>query len=126
MSKNTFTIRDNRTGKEYEIPVEHGTVRAKDLRQIKVDPAEFGTMTYDPGYDNTAACKSAITYIDGDQGILRYRGYPIEQLAERSSFLEVAYLLIFGELPNARQLQDWYWGFRNNKAEYRRQPMQAR
>lgn len=107
MSKNTFTILDNRTGKEYEIPVEHGTVRAKDLRQIKVDPAEFGTMTYDPGYDNTAACKSAITYIDGDQGILRYRGYPIEQLAERSSFLEVAYLLIFGELPNARQLQDW-------------------
>ncbi|MFN3334206.1 MAG: citrate/2-methylcitrate synthase, partial [Caldilinea sp.] len=107
MSKDTFTIIDNRTGKQYEIPVEHSTIKARDLRQIKVNPDEFGTMTYDPGYDNTASCKSTITYIDGDKGILRYRGYPIEQLAEKSSFLEVAYLLIFGELPTKQQLADW-------------------
>ena len=107
MSKDTFTIIDNRTGKQYELPIEHSSIRARDLRQIKVDPEEFGTMSYDPGYDNTASCKSAITYIDGDKGILRYRGYPIEQLAEQSTFLEVAYLLIFGELPDSTQLAEW-------------------
>ncbi|HHY56038.1 MAG TPA: citrate synthase [Chloroflexi bacterium] len=107
MGKETFTIIDNRTGKQYEVPVEHSTIKAISLRQIKVDPEEFGTMTYDPGYDNTASCKSRITYIDGDKGILRYRGYPIEQLAEQSTFLEVAYLLIFGELPTQKQLADW-------------------
>jgi hypothetical protein len=80
MSKETFTIIDNRTGKQYEVPVEYSTIKANSLRQIKVDADEFGMMTYDPGYDNTASCKSRITYIDGDKGILRYRGYPIEQL----------------------------------------------
>ena len=107
MTTNTFTITDNRTGKSYEVPVEYDTIKAIDLRKIKVDPEEFGTMTYDPSYDNTASCKSTITYIDGDKGILRYRGYPIEQLAEHSTFLEVAYLLIFGELPTKHQLADW-------------------
>lgn len=107
MSSNTFTITDNRTGESYELPVEHDTIKALDLRQIKTDPEEFGTMTYDPGFGNTASCKSSITYIDGAKGILRYRGYPIEQLAEQSSFLEVAYLLIYGELPDAQQLDDW-------------------
>ena len=107
MSNNTFTITDNRTGKSYELPVEYSTINAIDLRKIKVDPEEFGTMTYDPGYGNTAACKSSITYIDGDKGILRYRGYPIEQLAEHSSFLEVAYLLIYGELPDKETAKTW-------------------
>jgi citrate synthase len=109
VTQDTFTITDNRTGQSYEVPVEHKTIKALDLRQIKVDPEEFGTMTYDPGYGNTAACKSEITYIDGDKGILRYRGYPIEQLAEQSSFLEVAYLLIYGELPSSEQLEEWVW-----------------
>jgi citrate synthase len=109
MANNSFTITDNRTGKSYELPVEHATIRASDLRKIKVDPAEFGTMTYDPGYDNTASCKSQITFIDGDKGILEYRGYPIEQLAESSTFLEVAYLLINGELPSKPQLDDWQY-----------------
>ena len=107
MSKNTLTITDNRNGKTYEIPVEHNTIRAIDLRQIKINPDDFGMMTYDPAFLNTASCKSTITYIDGDKGILRYRGYPIEQLAEKSSYLEVAYLLIYGELPNAEQLEGW-------------------
>jgi citrate synthase len=107
MAKETFTIIDNRTGKSYELPVEYKTIRALDLRQIKVDPDEFGTMTYDPGYGNTASCKSAITFIDGAKGILRYRGYPIEQLAEQSNFLEVAYLVIYGELPDKATLDDW-------------------
>ena len=109
MSNNSFTITDNRTGTSYELPVEHDTISAMGLRQIKVDPEEFGTMTYDPGYGNTAACKSDITYIDGDKGILRYRGYPIEQLAEKSSFLEVAYLLIYGELPDKKTSDWWEW-----------------
>ena len=100
----TITIVDNRTGNSYELPIQNDTIKASDLRKIKVDPEEFGMMTYDPGYDNTAACKSKITYIDGDKGILRYRGYPIEQLAEQSTFLEVAYLLIYGELPTKQQL----------------------
>ncbi|MFN8470250.1 MAG: citrate synthase [Caldilineaceae bacterium] len=103
----TITIVDNRTGNSYELPIQNSTIKASDLRKIKVDPEEFGMMTYDPGYDNTASCKSKITYIDGDKGILRYRGYPIEQLAEQSTFLEVAYLLIHGELPTEPQLKEW-------------------
>jgi citrate synthase len=105
--QDSLTITDNRTGRTYEIPVSEGTVRATDLRQIKVTDDDFGLMTYDPAFMNTAACRSAITYIDGDQGILRYRGYPIEQLADQASFLEVAYLLIEGELPTKAQLQGW-------------------
>ncbi|HUN24382.1 MAG TPA: citrate synthase [Anaerolineales bacterium] len=107
MSQNSITITDNRTGKTYELPIENETIRAADLRKIKVNADDFGLMAYDPGYMNTASCKSTITYIDGDKGILEYRGYPIEQLAEKSSFLEVAYLLIYGELPNAQQLAYW-------------------
>ena len=107
MPQDSLTITDNRTGRTYEVPVAEGTVRATDLRQIKVSDDDFGLMTYDPAFMNTAACRSAITYIDGDKGILRYRGYPIEQLAEQASFLEVAYLLIEGELPNKQQLHEW-------------------
>ena len=104
---NTLTITDNRTGKSYEVPIADGTINAVDLRTIKTDDEDFGLMTYDPAFMNTAACRSAITYIDGDKGILRYRGYPIEQLAEQSSFLEVAYLLAEGELPTEAQLAKW-------------------
>ena len=107
MPQDSLTITDNRTGRTYEVPVAEGTVRATDLRQIKVADDDFGLMTYDPAFMNTAACRSAITYIDGDRGILRYRGYPIEQLAERASFLEVAYLLMGGELPTRQQLDSW-------------------
>ncbi len=107
MPKDTLTITDNRTGKNYEVPVSEGTIRAMDLRQIKTSAEDFGLMTYDPAYMNTASCRSAITFIDGDRGILRYRGYPIEQLAEKASFLEVAYLLSEGELPNREQLSKW-------------------
>ncbi|HXE57814.1 MAG TPA: citrate synthase [Gemmatimonadales bacterium] len=107
MPKDTLTITDNRTGKSYEIPIVDGTIAATELRQIKVSDDDFGLMTYDPAFMNTAACRSAITYIDGDRGILRYRGYPIEQLAEHASFLEVAYLLCEGELPNREQLERW-------------------
>ena len=107
MSSNTLTITDNRTGQTYEVPIHDETINAIDLRKIRVQQDDFGIMTYDPGYTNTASCKSRITYIDGDKGILEYRGYPIEQLAEQSSFLEVAYLLLFGELPNAEQLAHW-------------------
>jgi citrate synthase len=107
LAKESVTITDNRTGKSYELPITEGTVRATDLRQIKVSDDDFGMMTYDPAFMNTAACRSAITFIDGDRGILRYRGYPIEQLAERASFLEVAYLLCEGELPNREQLGKW-------------------
>jgi citrate synthase len=105
--KNTITITDNRTGKTYDIPVENDTVRATDLRQIRVKDDDFGLMTYDPAFMNTAACKSKITFIDGDKGILRYRGYPIEQLAEKSNFLETAYLIIHGELPTKKQYEEW-------------------
>jgi citrate synthase len=105
--KETLTITDNRTGSSYDVPVSDGTIKAMDLRQIKVTEDDFGLMTYDPAFMNTAACRSAITYIDGDRGILRYRGYPIEELAERASFLEVAYLLSTGELPTAAQLEKW-------------------
>jgi citrate synthase len=103
----TLSIIDNRTGKRYEVPIKDGTIRAMDLRQIKATDDDFGLMTYDPAFTNTASCRSAITYIDGDQGILEYRGYPIEQLAEKSTYLEVAYLLLFGELPTSAQLKSW-------------------
>jgi citrate synthase len=103
----TLTIIDNRTGKKYEVPITHETIRAMDLRQIKVKDDDFGLMTYDPAFMNTALCKSKITFIDGDKGILRYRGYPIEQLAEKSNFLEVAYLLLYGELPTKSQYEQW-------------------
>src|SRR6266576_3649937 len=103
----TLTITDNRTGKSYEVPITDGTIKALDLRKIKVDDDDFGLMTYDPAFMNTAACRSAITFIDGDKGILEYRGYPIEQLAEESTYLEVAYLLIHGELPTQPQLDEW-------------------
>jgi citrate synthase len=103
----TLTVVDNRTGKSYEVPITDGTVRAMDLRQIKVGEDDFGLMTYDPAYTNTASCRSSITFIDGDKGILEYRGYPIEQLAEKATFLEVAYLLIFGELPTTAELEEW-------------------
>src|SRR5271169_3929622 len=104
MAKDTLSITDNRTGKSYEVPITDGTIRAMDLRQIKASSDDFGLMTYDPAFTNTASCRSAITFIDGDQGILRYRGYPIEQLAEQSSFLEVAYLILKGELPERSHL----------------------
>jgi citrate synthase len=107
MGKDTLTITDNRTGKTYEVPIQHDTIKALDLRQIKVKPEDFGMMTYDPAFMNTASCKSRITFIDGDKGILRYRGYPIEQLAEKSTYLETAFLLIHGELPTKEQLDDW-------------------
>src|SRR3954447_19100153 len=103
----TLTITGNRTGQTYEVPIEDGTVRAMALRDIKVDEDDFGLMTYDPAYTNTASCRSAITYIDGDVGILEYRDYPIEQLAEQSTYIEVAYLLIHGELPTQSQLDQW-------------------
>ena len=107
MSKNTLTITDNRNGKSYEIPISDGTIRTSDLRQIKVAADDFGLMGYDPAYLNTASCRSAITFIDGDKGILRYRGYPIEQLAEQSSYLECTYLLLHGELPSEQQLHEF-------------------
>jgi citrate synthase len=103
----TLTITDNRNGKQYEVPIEQGTIRALDLRRIRIGPDDFGLMTYDPAFMNTAACRSAITFIDGDRGVLLYRGYPIEQLAERSDFLETAYLILFGELPTEAQLHVW-------------------
>jgi citrate synthase len=108
-ARDTLTVVDNRTGRSYEIPIEDGTVKAAALRQIKVDDSDFGLMSYDPAFTATASCRSAITFIDGDKGLLRYRGYPIDQLAERSSFIEVAYLLLNGELPSAEQLD----AFRN-------------
>ncbi|HLE22225.1 MAG TPA: citrate synthase [Vicinamibacteria bacterium] len=107
MGKDTLTITDNRTGKTYEIPITHDTIRATDLRQIKVAQDDFGMMSYDPAFLNTASCTSRITFIDGEKGILRYRGYPIEQLAEKSNYLEVAYLLLHGELPNREQSKEW-------------------
>jgi citrate synthase len=107
MAKETVTITDNRTDKTYEIPIFKGTIRAMDLRQIKTGPDDFGMMTYDPAFMNTASCQSSITFIDGDKGILRYRGYPIEQLAEHCTYLEVAYLILNGELPNRDQLKEW-------------------
>jgi citrate synthase len=104
---NTLTLHDGRTEKTYSLPIENGTIRAMDLRQVKESPEDFGLMTYDPAFMNTASCHSAITFIDGDRGILRYRGYPIEELAEKCTFLEVAYLLLNGEIPDASQLNEW-------------------
>jgi citrate synthase len=109
MGHETLTVTDNRTGQSYEIPIREGAIRATDLRQIRTGPEDVGLLSYDPAFMNTASTRSTITYIDGDRGILWYRGYPIEQLAEHSSFLEVAYLLIHGELPTARALEDWTW-----------------
>jgi citrate synthase len=106
-SRDSLTITDNRTGKTYEVPITEDTIRAIDLRQIKVKADDFGMMTYDPAFSNTALCKSKVTFIDGDKGILRYRGYPIEELAERSNYLETAYLLLNGELPTRKELEDW-------------------
>ncbi|MCW2969447.1 MAG: citrate synthase [Solirubrobacterales bacterium] len=106
-AQDSLTVTDNRTGATYELPIEDGTVRAMDLRQIKVADDDFGLMAYDPAYTNTASCRSAITYIDGDAGILQHRGYPIEQLCEHSTYLEVAYLLINGALPTSSELEDW-------------------
>jgi citrate synthase len=103
----TLTVTDNRTGQTYELPVTDGTIRATELRQIKVDPDEFGLMSYDPAFMNTASCRSSITFIDGDAGILQHRGYPIEQLCEHSTYLEVAYLLINGRLPTKLELEGW-------------------
>lgn len=103
----TLTITDNRTGRQYEVPIEDNTIRATELRKIKTHEDDFGLMTYDPAYMATASCRSAVTFIDGEKGILEYRGYPIEQLAEKSSFLEVAYLLIHGHLPNQQELDEW-------------------
>jgi citrate synthase len=107
MPSETLTVTDNRTGLTYELPITDGAIRAPDLRQIKVSDDDFGLMSYDPAFLNTASCRSAITYIDGDKGILRYRGYPIEQLAEHGTYLETAYLLIHGELPTAAELEVW-------------------
>jgi len=109
MAKNTLSVTDNRTGKSYELKIEDGCIRTMDLRQIKTGPNDFGLMGYDPAFLNTAYCRSKITFIDGDRGILEYRGYPIEQLAERSTYLEVAYLLINGELPTKSQLDEFIY-----------------
>jgi citrate synthase len=107
MGKDTFTIIDNRTGKSYEVPVTDDTIRAMDLRQIKVNEDDFGTMSYDPAFKNTASTRSKITFIDGAKGILRYRGYPIEEIAENATYLEAAYLVLYGELPTREQYEKW-------------------
>ena len=114
MTAESLTITDNRTGESYEISIRYGTypgygaaINALDLRQIKTSDEDFGLLTYDPGFTNTASCRSSITFVDGEKGILRYRGYPIEQLAEQSTYLETAYLLLYGELPNSTQLEEW-------------------
>jgi citrate synthase len=107
VKKDTLSVTDNRTGKTYEVPISDGTIKAMDLRQMKTDAEDFGLMTYDPAFMNTASCKSAITFIDGDKGILEYRGYPIDQLAEKSTYLETAYLILYGELPTKQQLATW-------------------
>ena len=106
MASETLTITDNRTGKQYEIPIKNGAIKATDLFQIRITEDD-GIVSYDPGFMNTASCQSKITYIDGDRGILRYRGYPIEQIAEKSTYLETAYLILYGELPNKTQLEEW-------------------
>jgi len=107
MSTDTLTITDHRTGKSYELPITDGSIKASDLRQIKLDPSDYGLLSYDPAFTNTASTRSAISYLDGDQGILLYRGYPIEQIAEKSTFLETAYLILNGELPTKAQLEAW-------------------
>jgi citrate synthase len=107
MPKDSLTITDNRTGRQYDVPIEHGAIRTADLRQIRVSDDDFGIMGYDPAFTNTASCKSRITFIDGDRGILRYRGYPIEELAEHSNYLETAYLIVKGELPDVKRFEMW-------------------
>src|SRR3977135_1010229 len=108
MAKDTLSVTDNRTGKNYEIPIEEGNViRATALREIKTSPEDFGMMSYDPALVNTATCKSRVTFIDGDKGILQYRGYPIEELAEKSNYLETAYLIVKGELPDKEHYERW-------------------
>ncbi len=107
MGRDTLSITDNRTGKTYEVPIENGAIRANDLRQIKEDDEDYGLKSYDPAFKNTASCKSKVTFIDGDKGVLRYRGYPIEQLAENSNYLEVAYLVLYGELPTKSEYEEW-------------------
>ena len=107
MADNTLTVRDDRTGKEYKLQIQDGAIKAMDLRQIKVSEKDFGLMTYDPAFQNTASCKSKVTFIDGDVGILRYRGYPIEELAEKRNYLEVAYLVLNGELPTKSEYEEW-------------------
>jgi citrate synthase len=114
MPKDTLTITDNRTNKTYEVPIENETIRAMDLRQIKVNKDDFGMMTYDPAYVNTASCKSQITFIDGDKGILEYRGYPIDELAENSNYLETAYLILKGELPSKEEMEGWVANIREH------------
>ena len=114
MPNDTLTITDNRTGKSYEIPIENDTIRAMDLRQIKVNDGDFGMMSYDPAYMNTASCKSTITFIDGEKGILEYRGYPIDQIAERCNYLEAAYLVVHGELPTRAQMDQWIANIREH------------
>jgi citrate synthase len=109
MSQPSLSVTDNRTGKHYEIPIQNGAIRATELRRIKVGPEDFGLLAYDPAFMNTASCKSTITFIDGERGVLRYRGYPIEELAEQATYLETAYLLLHGELPSAAQLDAWRW-----------------
>ncbi|MDB4971511.1 MAG: gltA [Myxococcales bacterium] len=107
MAKETLTVTDNRTGKNYELPITDGTIRALDLREIKTGAEDFGLLSYDPAYLNTASCRSSITFIDGDKGILRYRGYDVAELAEKSSYLEVAYLILYGELPTKPQIEEF-------------------
>ncbi len=114
MASDTLSVVDNRTGKSYELPIKDGAISTMDLRNIRVSEDDFGLMSYDPGFMNTASCQSRITFIDGDVGILRYRGYPIEQLAEKSNYLETAYLLINGELPTSSQLEEWNWNVINH------------
>ncbi|HBH02403.1 MAG TPA: citrate (Si)-synthase [Candidatus Rokubacteria bacterium] len=108
-TKDSLTIVDNRTGKSYEVPISDGSIKAMDLRQIRTGPEDFGLLSYDPAFTNTASTRSKVTFIDGDKGILWYRGYPIEQLAEKTTFLEVAYLILQGELPTQKQLDEWTW-----------------
>jgi citrate synthase len=112
--KNSLTVWDNRTAREYELPIERGAIRATDLRQARIDDSDPGLMSYDPAYQNTASCESAITYVDGEAGVLRYRGYPIEELAERKTHLEVAYLLIYGRLPGKNELEEWLHHIRSH------------
>src|SRR5262245_19698885 len=119
MSKDSITITDNRTGKNYELPIQNGTIKAVDLRQIKSDESDFGLMTYDPGFMNTASCISRITYIDGDKGILWYRGYPIDELAEKSTFLETSYLILYGELPSKEELEEWTYNISHHTIIHR-------
>ncbi|RLC57889.1 MAG: citrate (Si)-synthase, partial [Chloroflexi bacterium] len=107
MANDSLSVTDNRTGRSYEVPIKQGSVRAMDFRDIKVDEDDFGLLVYAPGFTNTASCRSSITRIDGEAGVLEHRGYPIEQLAEKSTYLETAYLLIHGELPTQKQLDDW-------------------